>query len=149
MWSKFISFLWKLQYCKISGGSCKITDCRGISKQEDCTNVNSKVLCKWENDKCIENPKCGVNNYDLSKWSHYITSGNDFICYSDGEKCTEANSCETVQVTKEGDLFSICLQFPYCEPGDNNGCINKCNDITDQEKCKYAHKDEETLIKCK
>ena len=64
---------------------------------------------KWENDKCIENPNCGVNNYDLSKCSDYITSGNDFICYSDGEKCTEANSCETVQVTNEGDLFSICL----------------------------------------
>ena len=135
------------------GESCKITDCRGISKQEDCTNVelddNSKVLCKWENDKCIENPNCGVNNYDLSKCSHYITSGINFICYSDGEKCAEANSCETVQVKNEGELYTICLEFPHCEPGNNSNCINKCNDITNQEKCKYAIKDGETVIKCK
>ena len=34
-------------------------------------------------------------------------------------------------------------------PGNNNNCINKCNDITNQEECKYAIKDGETVIKCK
>ena len=33
-------------------------------------------------------------------------------------------------------------------PGNNNDCISKCNEITKQENCNYAFKDEETLIDC-
>jgi len=72
-----------------------------------------------------------------------------FCIFLNGEKCAEANSCETVQVKNERELETICRQFPHCEPGNNNNCKNKCNDITNQEECKYAIKDGEAVIKCK
>ncbi|MBR1611323.1 MAG: hypothetical protein IJ672_07580 [Methanobrevibacter sp.] len=67
------------------------------------------------------------------------------------KKCAESNSCENVKVTNiEGNqLLDLCSKYPHCEPGNNNDCINKCNNITNQVECKYTLKDEETFIKCK
>ena len=95
----------RLNYCIFfeSEKSCKVNDCRGFITEDDCKNIiledKSELICKWENNKCIEIPKCGGNENDISECSNYITSGDDYICYSDGEKCREANSCESVQVT--------------------------------------------------
>ena len=149
----------RLNYCIFfeSEKSCKVNDCRGFITEDDCKNITledkSELICKWENNKCIEIPKCGGNENNISECSNYITSGDDYICYSDGEKCREANSCESVQVTNISieELANLCSKFPHCQPGKNNTCIiNKCDNIINQEECKYAHKEEEEIfIKCK
>ena len=85
----------KLNYCIQYGNSCKVNDCRGFITQEDCKNIESPEFhnCRWVDNTCIEILKCGGDNNDLSKCSYYTTSGDDYICYSDGEKCAESNSC--------------------------------------------------------
>ena len=123
----------KLKYCVQYNNSCKVNDCRGFITQEDCKNIESPELhyCRWVDNNCIEIPKCGGDNNDISKCSDYATSGDDYICFSDGEKCAESNSCENVKVTNiEGNqLLDLCSKYPHCEPGNNNDCINKCNII--------------------
>ena len=142
-----------LLYCGTYGDSCKINDCQGFQIEEHCTiktlDTNHKLFCKWEDNKCINIPKCtdGIN-----ECSSLVTSGDDYICFSDGEKCVESNSCENVIVTEtisEEELTSICSKFPHCSAGNNNDCINNCNQITSKDECNYSLKDDETLIKCK
>ena len=80
------------------------------------------------------------------------TSGKDYICFSDGEKCVESNSCENVKVTNitsEDELSSICSKFSHCSPGNNHDCTNNCNNITSEDECKYSLVDNETFIECK
>ena len=90
-----------LLYCGTYGDSCKINDCQGFQTEEHCTNktldTDHKLFCKWEDNKCINIPKCtdGIN-----KCSSLVTSGDDYICFSNGEKCVESNSCENVIVTE-------------------------------------------------
>ena len=140
-----------LSYCGTYGDSCKINDCRGFKTEENCTiktlDTNHKLFCKWKNNKCID-MKCtdGIN-----ECSSLATSGNDYICFSDGEKCVESNSCENVKVNtiSKEELTSICSKFPHCSAGNNNDCINNCNQITSKDECNYSLKDDGTLIKCK
>ena len=141
-----------LLYCGTYGDSCKINDCQGFQIEEHCTiktlDTNHKLFCKWEDNKCINIPKCtdGIN-----ECSSLVTSGDDYICFSDGEKCVESNSCENVKVNtiSEEELTSICSKFPHCSAGKNFDCINNCNQITSKDECNYSLKDDETLIKCK
>ena len=137
-----------LLYCGTYGDSCKINDCQGFQTEEHCTNktldTDHELLCKWEDNKCINIPKCtdGIN-----ECSSLVTSGDDYICFSDGEKCVESNSCENVIVTEtisEEELTSICSKFPHCSAGKNNDCINNCNQITSKDECNYSLKDDKT-----
>ena len=77
-------------------------------------------------------------------------SGDNYIYFSDGERCVELNSCENVKlnnaISKE-ELSSICSKFSHCSPGNNNDCINNCNNIASEDECNYSFMDNETLIK--
>ena len=120
-----------LNHCVKSGNSCKVNNCQGYITLEDCKNIflnNSIHFCEWENNRCVEiYPKCGENNNDKSYCVYYNTSEANYICYSDGEKCAEANSCETVRVKNitEEELSNLCSKFPHCQPGKKKYLYNK------------------------
>ena len=139
--------------CGTYGDVCKINDCQGFSTEGDCKiktlDENNMLFCKWENNNCITISKCSEG---LNECSLLPTSGEEYICFSDGLKCVEAKSCEDVKVTNaisEKDLSLICSKFPHCSSGNNYDCINSCNNITNEDECNYSLKDKETFIKCK
>ena len=140
-----------LQYCGTYEGQCKINDCRGLTTEADCQikvlDANNTLFCKWESNNC----RLMMCNEGSSDCLFLVPSGEDYKCFSDGEKCVESNSCENVEV-KNADadvLSSICSLFPHCSPGNNNDCTNNCNKIASEEQCNYALKDDNTFIKCK
>ena len=139
-----------LQYCGTYEGKCKINDCRGLTHQLDCQNnvldADNKLFCKWEINNCRK-IKCNERSSDCLFLEP--SGGEDYKCFSDGEKCVEANSCENVEVKNDDVLSSICSQFPHCSPGKNNDCTNNCNKIASEDECNYALKDDKTFIKCK
>ena len=149
----------KLDHCTLDGDTCIVTNCEGFYTENDCTFITSgdtKIYCLWENDSCKKKPNCTDDGTDISKCSVYLTSGDDYKCFSNGTKCVEANSCESVQLSAgvSNDVSTAaCSSFPHCIPGEDNDCANKCNDIKEQNKCKYTLKnkeeDEKIFIKCK
>jgi len=141
-----------LPYCGFFENICKINDCQGFNNETNCTIINldenNKLFCKWENNSCKNITNCIEGSTECSLLP---TSGNDYICFSDGEKCVESNSCENVKVTNitsEDELSLICSKFSHCSPGNNHDCTNNCNNITSEDECNYSLVDNETFIKC-
>ena len=142
-----------LPYCGSYENVCKINDCQGFNNEQNCTIItldeNNKLFCKWENNNCKTITNCTEGSTECSLLP---TSGEDYICFSDGEKCVESNSCENVKViniTSKDELSSICSNFSHCLPGNNNDCTNACNNITSEDECNYSLIDNEIFIKCK
>ena len=142
-----------LQYCGFYENTCKINDCQGINNEKNCKIItldkNNKLFCKWENNICKTITNCTEGSTECSLLP---TSGEDYICFSDGEKCVESNSCENVKViniNSKDELSSICSNFSHCLPGNNYDCTNACNNITSEDECNYSLIDNETFIKCK
>ena len=140
------------QYCGSYEGLCKINDFKGFNTEANCTiktfDQNNELFCNWENENCTKMLEAeGLNEMILLG-----PSGDNYIYFSDGERCVELNSCENVKlnntISKE-ELSSICSKFSHCSPGNNNDCINNCNNIASEDECNYSFMDNETLIKCK
>ena len=75
-----------LQYCGFYENTCKINDCQGINNEKNCTIItldkNNTLFCKWENNTCKTITNCTEGSTECSLLP---TSGEDYICFSDGE----------------------------------------------------------------
>ena len=169
------------KYClKGDDGCIEPTSCADI-KVEVSETVCNEFTNLEDEYKCVKN---GVNGCTITKalctdTTLYTYNGDicknlqpsdGYICYSDGEKCVQANSCGTVGETKyeeTGDnsakLTAICNLFDNCIPAGNKCKTDTaseeeeeeeeptetvCSGYTTEEKCNIIVKDDKKLVKC-
>ena len=117
----------ELEGSSVEENTCKIIE---VPEHQEC--VKGANGCEIKTKSCI-----GQTNEIIC--DDLETSSNNNICYYDGKKCTEANSCNNVAETTINDnekLKNICAKFKE----DNKACVpdgKKCKLLTENETKDY------------